>query len=223
MDVAALSPYPQRWLILGPQLALRPGDPVVTYCSRHLEPLRGLPTFLRAVAALQRRHRTVQVIVVGENSPGYSPACQHPGGYLGAMLEELRGQLDLERLHIVGHVPHQQLIGIFQISAAHVYLTYPYALSWSMLEAMACGAPVVGSRGAPVEEVIHSEQNGLLVDFNNPQHLCETLLRLLDDPALRQRLGAAGRRTVEQRYALDACTSAYESLLKGESIAGASR
>lgn len=215
VDVSSIAPYADRWLLMGSQLALRPGDPVVTYCSRHLEPLRGFPTFMRAVALLQRHHASVQVIIVGENGKGYGPASDHPGGHQGALLEELAGQLDLERLHFVGRTDYQHLLGIFQVSAAHVYLTYPYALSWSLLEAMACGAPVVGSRGLPVEEVIRAGENGLLVDFNSPEQLAQALLQLLEDPDLRRRLAAAARATVEQHYELEACTDAYEAVLRG--------
>ena len=215
VDTKLLGPYPERCLVLGPELLLRPGDPVVTYCSRHLEPLRGFPTMMRAVALLQQCHASVQVIIVGENGKGYGPASAHPGGHQGALLEELQDQLDLERIHFLGRVEYEQLIGIFQVSAAHVYLTYPYALSWSLLEAMACGAPVVGSRGLPVEEVIQAGVNGLVVDFNSPQSLCQALLHLLEDRALAARLAAAGRATVEQHYELQACADAYEELLRG--------
>ena len=215
VDVSSIAPYADRWLLMGSQLALRPGDPVVTYCSRHLEPLRGFPTFMRAVSLLQQLHSSVQVIIVGENGKGYGPASEHPGGHQGAMLEELAGQLDLERLHFVGRTDYQRLLGIFQVSCAHVYLTYPYALSWSLLEAMACGAPVVGSRGLPVEEVIRHRENGLLVDFNSPEQLAQALLELLEDGDLRSRLAAAARATVEQHYELEACTDAYEAVLRG--------
>lgn len=215
VDVNRIRPRPRRWVVLGPDRAFQHGDPVVTFCSRHLEPLRGLPTFLRGLALLQQRHARVQAIVVGENSRGYGPASEHAGGHLGRMLEELRGQLDLSRVHFLGHVAYQQLLGIFQVSAAHVYLSYPYVLSWSMLEAMACGAPLIGSSASPVNEVIRQGDNGLLVDFNSPAQLCDAMLQLLEDPGLRRRLGAAGRCSVERDYGLEQCADAYETILRG--------
>lgn len=221
IDVEALTPYRQRCVVLGPELSLRHGDPVITFCSRHLEPLRGLPTFLRAIALLHRRHPTARAVLVGENDRGYGPASTHSQGHLGALLEELEGQLDRDRLHVLGRVAHRQLIGLFQVSAAHVHLTYPYTLSWSPLEAMACGAPLVGSRGLPVEEVIADGENGLLVDFNRPEELCQALLLLLNDPPLRERLGREGRRTVERRYRLGDCADAYEALLFSEATSPA--
>ncbi|MFM7086193.1 MAG: glycosyltransferase [Cyanobium sp.] len=222
VDVRALAPHPQRCLVLGRDLVLRPGDPVLTFCSRHLEPLRGLHTLLRALPRVQRQRPDVQVLLVGANGKGYGTASDHPGGHLGALLQELAGQLDLERIHVLGRLRHGQLIGVYQVSAAHTYLTYPYALSWSLLEAMACGAAVVGSRGAPVQEVIRQGENGLLVDFNSPEQLSEALLQLLQDPPLRQRIGAAARSTVERHYSLEACTDAYEALLMGRPTAAAS-
>jgi len=216
VDMRALAPYAKRCLVMANGLELRSGDPVVTYCSRHLEPLRGFPTMMRSLALLQQRHSGVQVIIVGDNGHGYGPASEHPGGHYGALLEELEGQLDLDRIHFLGRVEYQQLIGIFQVSAAHVHLTYPYTLSWSLLEAMACGAPVVGSRGLPVEEVIRDGENGLLVDFNSPDQLCQALLQLLEDRALGARLAAAGRSTVERHYRLEDCANAYEAVLRGQ-------
>lgn len=217
IDVQTLAPNPNRYVVLGPDLALRRGDPVVSFCSRHLEPLRGLHTFLHALVTLQRRHPQVQVLIVGDHGRGYGPPSEHPQGHFGALLEELGDQLDLERIHVLGAISHEQLHAVFQVSAAHVYLTYPYALSWSLLEAMACGAPIVGSSGPPVNEVIRNGENGLLVGFNDADGLAQAVLRLLEDPALAARLGQEGRRTVERDYGLQACTDAYEALLSGPS------
>ncbi len=213
VDLEALAPSPGRCVDLGEGLMLRAGDPVVTFCSRHLEPLRGFHTFMRALPALQRAHPDVRVLIVGENSPGYGPASPHPGGHRGALLEELEGRLDLDRIHFLERIPHSHLLALDQITAAHVYLTYPYALSWSCLEAMACGAAVVGSRSAPVEEAIRHGESGLLVEFNEPPQLAAALLELLQRPQLRARLGAGARRRIEETYGLQASLEAYERLL----------
>ena len=213
IDIEDLTPHPNRCLVLNQDLAIRHGDPVVTFCARHLEPLRGLQPFFRAISMLQKQHSSVRVLVVGSNSKGYGAASTHPDGHLGAILEELQGQLDLERIHFLKTIPLEQLKAVFQVSAAHVNLTYPYTLSWSVLQAMACESPIVGSTGAPVDEVISHRENGLLVDFHDPQQLCSAMLELLEDQPLRQRLGAAGRGTVERDYALETCTDRYEQLL----------
>jgi glycosyltransferase involved in cell wall biosynthesis len=222
IDGEALAPDPSASLTLPSGLTLRAGDPVVTCCSRTLEPLRGLVPLLHALPALQRAHGAVQVVLVGSGGPGYGPASPHPGGHLGALLEELEGRLDLARLHVLDPLPHDQLIRLFQISAAHVYLTYPYALSWSCLEAMACGAALVGSRGPTLAELIQPERNGLLVAFNEPGQLAAALMRLLQDPALRRRLGRAARRTVLAGYGLQASLDGYEALFS-RLVAGRAR
>jgi glycosyltransferase involved in cell wall biosynthesis len=222
VDLDVLKPRDDICLRLASGLLLRPGDPVVTYCSRHLEPLRGFRTLMRALPALQLAHSEVQVVIVGENSRGYGPGSCHGDGHRGEMLELLQGRLDLSRIHFLDRIPYEHLISLWQVSAAHVYLSYPYALSWSALEAMACGAPLVGSHGPTVEEVISSDENGLLVDFNDPAALAASLLRLLADPDQRARLARAGRATVEKHYSLTMALDRYEALLLGLSAAARS-
>jgi glycosyltransferase involved in cell wall biosynthesis len=219
VDLDVLHPRADICVRLASGLLLRPGDPVVTYCSRHLEPLRGFRTLMRALPALQLAHPEVQVVIVGENSRGYGPGSCHGDGHRGEMLELLQGRLDLERIHFLDRIPYEHLISLWQVSAAHVYLSYPYALSWSALEAMACGAPLVGSRGPTLEEVISSGENGLLVDFNDPAALAASLLQLLEEPDQRARLARAGRATVEQRYSLGMALDRYETLLQDLSAA----
>jgi glycosyltransferase involved in cell wall biosynthesis len=129
------------------------------------------------------------------------------------MLALLGHRLDRSRLHFLGRVSYEQLLALLQISAAHVYLTYPYALSWSLLEAMACEAPVVGSANDPVTEVVRDGENGRLVPFNDPEQLAKVVLELLADQGQGQRLGLEARRTVEQRYRLQQASDAYDQLM----------
>jgi glycosyltransferase involved in cell wall biosynthesis len=129
------------------------------------------------------------------------------------MLALMGNQIDRSRLHILGRIPHDQLLALLQISATHVYFTYPYALSWSLLEAMSCGAAVVGSANAPVTEVIHDGQNGRLVPFDQPDALAAVLLELLADETQQLRLGAAARATVQQRFTIGSSVKAYEQLV----------
>ena len=186
--------------------------PVITYASRAFEPLRGLQTFLNALPPLMMAHPRLQVVMAGGEGAGYGPATDHPQGHLGEALEQLNGQLDLNRLHRVGTLPPHQLHRLFQLSSAHVYLTYPYALSWSVVEAMACAAPVVGNHSGPLDELIHDGDNGLLVDFNRHDQLSAALSALLADPELQQRLGKQAHRTVLERYRLDQAVDRYLDL-----------
>ena len=181
------------------------GDPVVTFVARNLEPYRGFHVFMRALPALLAAEPDAHVLVVGGDAASYGPAAPHAQGWRGAMLAELAAAgtpLDLARVHFVGQLPHARYLQALQVSAAHVYLTVPFVLSWSMLEAMACGALVVGSRTSPVEEVIEDGIDGVLVDFFDRDALVAAVLAALRDPARHAPLRAAARAKILARYDL---------------------
>jgi glycosyltransferase involved in cell wall biosynthesis len=167
--------------------------PTITFVNRNLERLRGFDTFMRALPAIQRQHPHVRVLVVGDSGLGYGGANPTGQPLRQQMLQELNGQLDLERIHFLGRIPHPALIALLQASWVHVYLSYPFVLGWSLLEAMACGCCIVGSRGMPVQEVIRDGVEGVLVPMDEPAAVATEVLALLDDPQRRQRLGAAAR------------------------------
>ena len=213
VDVEQVRPNPNRHVQLKPDLMLAKGDPVITYVSRSLEPLRGFRSFMRALPELQARHSSAQVLIVGDPAGiSYSRPSAHPDGYWGEMVALLGHRLDFSRIHRLGRLPYSELIAILQLSAVHVYFSYPYALSWSLLEAMACGAVIVGSANGPVDEVIQHGHNGLLVPFSAHDQLVNTLLQVLGNIDSFASLGIAARASVEQRYTLQACANGYEQL-----------
>lgn len=163
---------------------------VVTFVARNLEPCRGFHAFMRALPEVLRRNPHCQVVIVGDPSPGYGPG-PAKGTWQDVLLSEVGAQLSPQRVRFVGLVPLPVFRTLMQISSAHVYLTYPFVLSWSLLQAMGCGAMVVGSRTPPVQEVIEHEANGLLVDFFSPAELAAGVTRALangpDVQAMRQR------------------------------------
>ena len=212
IDCEQLKPKPQASLLLPTGQLLDRGDRVITYVSRHFEPLRGLHTFLAALPPLLEADPALQVVMVGGDGPGYGPDASHPEGHLAQELDQLPTGFDHGRLHRVGPLPYGQLRELLQLSSAHVYLTYPYTLSWSLLEAMACGAAVVGNHSGPLDEVIEPGRNGLLIDFNRPAELSAVLQALLQNPPLRQQLGQTARRNVEQHYSLELALERYEQL-----------
>jgi glycosyltransferase involved in cell wall biosynthesis len=183
-------------------LTLRPGDEVVSFVARNLEPYRGIHCFLRMLPLLQRLRPQARVVIVGEEGVSYGAPPPGGGSWKRALLQELSGQLDLSRIHFVGRIPHPLLHELFRICACHVYLTYPFVLSWSLLEAMACAAVVIGSATAPVQEVIESERNGFLVDFFDLEAMAHTIAAVLADPPRFRPLGQAARQTVVERYDL---------------------
>ncbi|MCX7932905.1 MAG: glycosyltransferase family 4 protein [Rhodovarius sp.] len=205
---------------------LRRGDPVVTYVARQLEPYRGFHVFMRALPALQRRAPEAQVVIVGGDGVSYGGPPPGGGTWKEALLRELAGQIDLSRVHFVGRIPYGQLLALFRVSAAHLYLTYPFVLSWSVLEAMACGAAVLASATAPVEEVLREGENGLLVDFFDSEGIAERLAAMLADQEGLRPLREAARRSVVERYDLTAvCLPRQIALIEdvartGRSLAG---
>ncbi len=192
---------------------LTKGDPVITFASRNLEPLRGFRSLLRALPAVLAARPDARAVIVGGTDSGYGAPSSHPEGHKGELLALLGHRLPLDRVHFLPPLPHRELLALFRISAAHVHLTYPYALSWSVLEAMACGALVVGSDNPPLDEVIQHGHNGLLVPFNAPDRLAEVLLAVLADPPAFAAMAAAGRATVAARYAVHRAAEAFEALI----------
>jgi glycosyltransferase involved in cell wall biosynthesis len=183
-------------------LCFRLGDEVVSFVARNLEPCRGFQVFMRMLPRLQALRPGCHVVIVGGDGVGYGALPAGGGSWRQALLKELCGQLDLSRVHFVGRVPHSVLLNLFQVSACHVYLTYPFVLSWSLLEAMSCGAVVVGSATPPVQEVIEHGVNGLLVDFFDAVGLANAVADVLTAPSGYTHLGQAARESVQQRYDL---------------------
>lgn len=168
IDLEGLRPDAQAQMQMPNGAVLRAGDPVITYVARNLEPYRGFHLFMRALPAIQREHKTCHTVIVGGDDVSYGRAPGDGKSWRQVMLEEVGSRLDPARTHFLGKIPYESYKRVLQISAAHVYLTYPFVLSWSMLEAMATGCVVVGSDTAPVREVIEHGVNGLLVPMLDP-------------------------------------------------------
>ncbi len=178
------------------------GDEVVTYVARNLEPYRGFTTFMRSLPAILEQRPGARVVVVGGDGVSYGHRLSCGVTYRARMMEELGAALDLSRIHFLGQVPYPIYLKILQVSRVHVYLTYPFVLSWSMLEAMSAGCLVVASDTAPVIEVIRDGENGLLVDFFSPTEVSARVVEALREPQAFQPIRNAARRTVIERYDL---------------------
>jgi len=202
IDLQRCAPQPAGPLLLPGGVRLESAQPLISYVSRHLEPLRGFDTFLRALPEVLAQHAGVRVVIVGDEATGYGPAppAAAASSWKRQLLAELGDRLDPRRLHFTGVLPYQQLLQVFQLSWAHVYLTEPYVLSWSLLEAMACGALVVGSSTAPVQEVIEHGRQGLLVPMHDPKALAATLLEVLRRQTALGALRLAARRRMVERF-----------------------
>lgn len=204
IDTERLVPNPQVCLTLNGQLALSRRDEIVTFVNRNLEPCRGFHIFMRALPHLLRARPRVRVLIVGGDGVSYGPRPAQ-GTWRARFVAEVRPQLrdsDWQRVHFLGNLPYPTFVAVLQLSTVHVYLTYPFVLSWSLLEAMSVGCAIVASDTAPLHEAIYHDETGLLVNFFDSAALAETIAALLDDADRRQRLGAAARAFVRAHYDL---------------------
>ena len=204
IDVNFFKPNPGGKLVLADgKLDLSGVDEIVTYATRGMEPYRGFPQFIEAAHLLQQARPKTHIVVAGENRVAYGKKPPEGKTFKDIALE--RFPLDPERTHFVGALPYGEYVKLLQCTSAHVYLTRPFVLSWSLLEAMACGAVVVASDTPPVQEVITDGINGLLVDFFRPDQLAEKLGQVLDQPAQFTHLREKARATVIAQYDLASC------------------
>ncbi len=212
-----LQPDASAWISLNREgLRLSHGDEVVTFIKRNLEPMRGYHQFMRALPQILADRPRAHVVIVGGDQVSYGTRHASGESYKKIFLNEVRDRLDLSRVHFVNRVPYQVLLSLLRVSAAHVYLTVPFVLSWSMLEAMSLGALVIGSDTAPVREVIEHGHNGLLVDFFRPDQIASAVCQALADPQAHAHLRVAARQTVVDRYDFHTRSlPAYMALIEG--------
>jgi len=203
VDTETVRPDPAASIALPDGRRLSAADEVVTYVARTLEPTRGFPTLMRALPLLLALRPRARIVIVGGDGPGYGRAA--PGGrsWREVMAEEV--PVDPARVHFLGVVPYDDYLRLLQISSVHLYLTVPFVMSWSAVEALAAGCLVVASRTPPVEEFISHGRNGMLVDFFSPRALAETAARALAEPRSFAGMRAAARETVVRNYSLSVC------------------
>ena len=201
VDVNVCAPNAAAHFTLPNGKIFKPGDEVVTYIARNFEPYRGFPTFVKAAEILLKERPNCHIIAVGADSVSYGRKAPEGTSYREMLTKD--ANLPADRIHFIGTVPYDDLITLFQISAAHLYLTFPFVLSWSMLEAMACGVALVASNTKPVLEVVEHGKNGLLADFFSPDDVAAKISQLLDDKTGNAAMRAAARDTVVSRFALD--------------------
>ena len=188
-------------------IRLTTDSPVVTFINRTFEPYRGIHIFLEAIKTLQQLNPNAVVLLVGRDQPNvsYGKNREDGVGWLTYLRKYHGRNLDWDRIYYLGQVPHKILRTVYQISAAHVYLSYPFVLSWSMIEAMSCGALVLASDTAPVREVITDQINGLLVPFKNHEKLASMLDEAINSRERFQDLRKNARKTIITNYKLDLC------------------
>jgi glycosyltransferase involved in cell wall biosynthesis len=203
-------------------------DEVITFVNRNLEPYRGYHTFMRAVPEILRRRPHARVLLVGGNGVSYGAApdanVHGASNWKEVFAREVRSQItesDWSRVHFLGKISYPHFVSLLQISTVHVYLTYPFVLSWSLLEAMSVGCAIVASNTQPLHEVVQHDQTGRLVDFFDAPRLAHEVCTLLDDAEARDRLGQNARAFAQANYDLQGVClprqiAWVQNLLKGE-------
>jgi glycosyltransferase involved in cell wall biosynthesis len=203
IDLDTVTPDPSAAITLGQtSIRLDRSVPVITFVSRNLEPYRGFHIFMRSLPSILKNVPNAHVLIVGGDDVSYSRKLADGWTYRTLMLNELSHRIDLSRVHFLGRISYGQYLNVLRLSTAHVYLTYPFVLSWSMLEAMATGAVVVGSRTAPVEEVIKHGANGVLVDFFSPSEIAEAVSDICHRREDFTEMRFAARKTIEVAFDL---------------------
>ncbi|MGE0221716.1 MAG: glycosyltransferase family 4 protein [Acetobacteraceae bacterium] len=214
IDTDTARPDPAARLTLAGQ-CFRAGDEVITFVARSLEPYRGFPSFMRAIPDILRRLPDARVVVVGSDDVSYGKP--PPDGTTWRAVMQAEVPTDPARVIFAGRISFPEYIRLLQVSAAHVYLTVPFVLSWSMLEAMAAGCVVIGSATPPVQEVIEDGRNGYLVDFFSPEMIADRVVGVVKNRADNDAVRQAARWTALSRYALERCLPRQIALLEAVS------
>jgi len=186
-------------LIKDKNIELRAQDEVITYGTKGMERYRGFPQFMEAAAKILKRRPNAHVVIAGTDATYYSPKLPN-GTYKELMLKKLN--LDMKRVHFVGVLNFNDYVKFLQISSAHVSSTFPYVLSWSILDAMSVCCPIIASNTAPVTEVVKDNYNGLLFDFFDVNQLVEKIEYSLDNKDKMDKIRVNARQTVLDNYDL---------------------
>ena len=209
-----------RFKLPGSGRMLTRRDEVVTYVARNLEPYRGFHIFMRALPQLLRRRKRAQVVIVGDDGVSYGAPPPPTSTFRAMMLQELGAKLDLSRVHFLGMIDYHAYLNLLQVSSVHVYLTYPFVLSWSFIEAMACGCLIVASATPPVLEVLRNGSNGFTVDFFAYKKLANRIETALDQRHELEAVRQGARATAVDEFDLNRLllprwNALFDDLVKG--------
>jgi len=201
IDTSYFKPIPDAKLILPRiNLNLEEAKEIVTYVARGMEPYRGFPQLIETISILQKERPQCHFVIVGKNRVAYGKSLPDGRSYKEAMLEKF--PLNLNRVHFTDLLPYDEYLAVLQASSVHIYLTRPFVLSWSMLEALSTGCLIVASDTAPVTEVIEDNVNGLLVDFFEPQRISDRVIEALENPTKMTSIRNNARETILKHYDL---------------------
>jgi glycosyltransferase involved in cell wall biosynthesis len=215
VDVISASPDPDASYRLPSGRVLTRSDEVVTFVARNLEPLRGYHMFMRALPQILEARPRAHALIVGGNGTSYGAHPPHGQSWHEMFWQEVADRIDPRRVHFTGRLPYADYLRVLQVSSAHVYLTYPFVLSWSLIEALSAGCVVIGSDTPPVREVIDG-RNGILVPFFDTGQLAAAAIEALAHPRRFTDMRVRARRTVLDQYDVERkCLPQFLALLRG--------
>jgi glycosyltransferase involved in cell wall biosynthesis len=217
IDCALARPDAEAVVLLPSGRQLKASDEVVTYVARNLEPLRGYHIFMRALPQILAERPNAEVLIVGGDGTSYGAAPPAETTWKSLFLREVESRIDRRRVHFLGRVSHETYLKVLQVSTAHVYLTYPFVLSWSMLEAMSAGCVVIGSDTPPVQEIIDGN-NGILVPFFDIEQWSDRVIDVLANRERYQTMRESARQFVKRNFDAETiCVPRLMQLLQLES------
>ena len=200
-------------LDFGNGIIIKKTDEVITFVNRRIEPYRGCHSFIRSIPYIQSENPNAYIVIVGGLTGVSYGNLPKSGSWREIFLKEIEGSYDPSKVLFTGRLDYSQYLKVLQISSCHVYLTYPFVLSWSLLEAMSIGCPVVGSKTEPVEEVITNRENGLLVDFFSTKEIANSVTSILKNSDMARQMGQKASDKVKKEYSLQTCIPQQISLI----------
>jgi glycosyltransferase involved in cell wall biosynthesis len=221
VDLSLCKPDPaaNKGKLIVNDMTVLPAQKLITYVARNLEPYRGFHTLMRALPEILNRRKDVVVSIVGGDEISYGSA--HPNGpWREILLAELKGKLDLSRIHFHGKIPYDYHLALLRRSDAHVYFSYPFVASWSLREALACGCLVIGGDSPTVTEFVHHNQTGLVTSATDHNELAKTILTAFANPKRTAPLRQAARAYAEDHLDLKTYLANYRLLV--ETVTGKS-
>ena len=190
-------------------------DKIVLFISRCLEPYRGYHSFIRSIPGILKEHPDAKIFIIGGDQKGYGAEPEEGTTHRENFFNEIKDKVDISNIYFLGLIDYEAIRACYQIATLHVYLTYPFVLSWSMLESMSCEGLIVGSDTGPVSEIITHKKNGLLVDFFNYEEISSRINSILDDPQKYLSIRKNARKTILKNYDLwTKCLPRQEALIR---------
>jgi len=176
---------------------------VVTYVSRGFEAMRGFDIFMKVAKRIYEQYSDVVFVVVGSDRVCYGGEEKHIEHKTFREHVLAQSEYDMSKFIFTGLLPVSKLVDLWSFSDLHLYFTVPFVLSWSMMDALACGCTVLASNTEPVREMIEDGRNGLLCDFFDVEGFAQKAIGVLRDPGAFRYLGAAAVELIREQYAID--------------------